>query len=538
MGAVYVAEHAVLRRTAAIKMLHPSLTMHAQVTQRFINEGLAASMLDSDHIIKILDCQKDPPSGMWWIAMEHLHGQALSTYIAAHAPLPLSKAIQIGCQVAEALDEAHANGIVHRDIKPDNIYLITRGSNSEFVKVLDFGIAKLRREDAGVVTKTNTVIGTQPFMPPEQLRGQPIDHRVDVFALGVVLYLMLSNGRHPFQNHDTLDQFYQLNSAELCIRQLNQDPIDLRQWAPGVPDAVAKVLASALHRDREQRPSSAGDLMVELARAGDGLETVKAYSKLLQPNPARRSIQYPVQDAPKTLPPQERATVRIGVPAQLASTAPEPAATPHTTLGAATGETAHPPVSLPASARRARVLAAFASIAVAGAAAGAIVWITRDKDETNRDQIAVTVPAGRSSDASVEASAPPDAATEVTPGDDAGSVPLVVDSGLLADAGIANADTAAVAAGVSEASNKTTQGIKTGQRSAKQEVRAATGLLSVAVSETFANVYLDGKLVGSTPLSLQVPVGGHKVTLVNGPKRETINVNVTRSKPTVIERPW
>lgn len=170
MGAVYRAEHTLLsKRTVALKMLHAFLTNHQEITQRFLNEALAASILESEHIVKVVDCQQDPRIGAWWIAMEHLRGQTLARYLASQGQaLSVQTATRILSQVAEALDEAHAHGIVHRDIKPENIFLVERADTREFVKVLDFGIAKLRRDDAGVVTRTGASLGTTPYMPPSR----------------------------------------------------------------------------------------------------------------------------------------------------------------------------------------------------------------------------------------------------------------------------------------------------------------------------------------------------------------------------------
>ncbi|MCW5808021.1 MAG: serine/threonine protein kinase [Deltaproteobacteria bacterium] len=539
MGAVYRAEHSVLRRVVAIKLLHANLTKHAQITQRFVHEAQAASMLESEHIVKVFDCQQDPASRAWWIAMEHLPGTPLSSYLATHAPLSLAEVVEIASQIAEALDEAHAHGIVHRDIKPDNVYLTIRGSNGRFVKVLDFGIAKLRRPGTAAITITNAVLGTQPYMPPEQLRGQPVDHRVDVFALGVVVYLMLNNGRHPFQNDDTLEQFYGLTAAELCVRQLSQDPTDLRSLNPAVPEPIAAAVGSALHRDREQRPRSAGDLVVELARLADQLDTVAKFSSLLEPTAARRSIQMPVPEAPVTSPPHERdtvtmlplerATVRPGSPEYRTNTAPAVVAS-DTTFGSAAGQT------MQTRGKRLGVIAAVASILLA-LAAGALVWSVRTRrvKEANVEPGDGTVVAAR---ADSESDAAPSIATglDATPQLDATTLLDATIAALPVDATtVAVLDAAPADAAIALDAGTYRPPVVTERPSLHVEQR--TGELAVYV-KPWAIVWINGRNVGQTPYREKVPVGRYRVQLKNDDKEETTFVVVTPDKTTTIQRTW
>src|SRR5215470_10363947 len=192
MGEVYQARDARLERTVALKILPAEVAADAERMSRFVREAKAASALNHPHVATIYEIGE--ANGVNFIAMEYVEGQTLAAKINGH-PLKVSEIVEIGTQIADALDEAHSKGITHRDLKPANVMLTPRGQ----VKVLDFGLAKVTRpatrpltSDISTMTKTEPgiVMGTVPYMSPEQALGREVDHRTDIFSLGIVLYEM------------------------------------------------------------------------------------------------------------------------------------------------------------------------------------------------------------------------------------------------------------------------------------------------------------------------------------------------------------
>jgi serine/threonine-protein kinase len=195
MGVVYLATHAVLSKRLAIKVLRGEMARDEETVHRFRQEALAVTAIGHEHIVDITDFGR-LPDGSAYFVMEYLEGLPLTELVQRGGSIPMSDAIGIIIQIASALGAAHARGVVHRDLKPDNVFLVSRGNSKLFVKVLDFGIAKVGGASSRL-TKTGMVFGTPHYMAPEQAAGQPVDARTDIYALGVIMYEMFT-GKVPF----------------------------------------------------------------------------------------------------------------------------------------------------------------------------------------------------------------------------------------------------------------------------------------------------------------------------------------------------
>jgi serine/threonine-protein kinase len=259
MGSVYLAEHPVIGRKAAIKVLRRELVEDASLVERFVNEARAANAIRHPNIIEIIDVGR-LPSGVPYLMMEFLEGTSLAACIGRSERLPVNRAVDILAQAASALSAAHAKAIVHRDLKPDNIFLCPDESarGGERVKVLDFGIAKLRGELGGNSAKTQTgsLMGTPPYMSPEQCRGvsDDIDHRTDIYALGIILYEMLC-GAPPFVSPGW---------GDIVLAHLTQAPAPPRSKNPEVPEALEELILKALAKKADDRFASAAEMRAAL----------------------------------------------------------------------------------------------------------------------------------------------------------------------------------------------------------------------------------------------------------------------------------
>ncbi|HEX8795682.1 MAG TPA: protein kinase [Polyangiaceae bacterium] len=251
MGRVYCAEQVALGRTVAVKVVHPHLADDELTVARFLNEARAASRLSHPNSVAIFDFGRTE-EGQPYIVMEYLRGRDLARVADAESPLPLRRVGDIMRQTLAALGEAHALGIVHRDLKPDNIVLEPLRSGLDFVKVVDFGLAKILENDqpspssgGGALTRPGLVCGTPEYMSPEQGRGDALDGRADLYALGVVLFELIA-GRVPFV----------ADTATKTLLMHLSDPVpDPRSVAPdrSIPEPLAQLCVKALSKAREDR---------------------------------------------------------------------------------------------------------------------------------------------------------------------------------------------------------------------------------------------------------------------------------------------
>ena len=249
MGAVYRAEHTMMRRDLAIKVLLPELSGKEEFARRFEREAESASRLDHPNIIKVTDFGRTA-EGSLFLAMELLAGTSLSAAIAA-GPMPVPRALEIIRQILRALDHAHAAGVVHRDLKPENIMLVERDGNREVVKILDFGIAKVTEPQSGgeALTQAGVIFGTPEYLSPEQALGEAVDARADMYAAGVILFEMLA-GQRPFESAD---------KVKIISMHLAHAPPRIREANPDVevPIPVEQAVLQALEKSRDNRFSSA-----------------------------------------------------------------------------------------------------------------------------------------------------------------------------------------------------------------------------------------------------------------------------------------
>ncbi|HUQ45201.1 MAG TPA: serine/threonine-protein kinase [Gemmatimonadaceae bacterium] len=248
MGTVYLAEHVKMGRKSAVKVMNAGMSADADAISRFNREASNASRINHPNVAGIYDFG-ETPDGLIYLAMEYVEGEPLTAVVEANGALPSLRAADITRQAAEALSVAHDMGIVHRDLKPDNIMLAKNRDGSDCVKVVDFGIAKAANSDAQKVTKTGLVVGTPEYMSPEQLSGDKLDGRSDVYSLALVAFNMLT-GTLPFPSE---------TAQESMIMRLTDRPKSLADMKPDTAwtPAVQAVMDRALERDAKVRFPSA-----------------------------------------------------------------------------------------------------------------------------------------------------------------------------------------------------------------------------------------------------------------------------------------
>jgi hypothetical protein len=260
MGAVYRAEHVQLQKPVALKVLNSEMALHKEAAARFEREAMVSARIMHPHVVSANDSGR-LPDGSLYLVLEFVSGRSLRQLIDEQGRVAPARALAIAGQIAEALAAAHAVEVVHRDLKPGNVMLLSREGNSEFVKVLDFGLARIVGQPSGSepLTRTGAVFGTPEYMSPEQARGEVADQRADLYALGVILYELLA-GRPPFQAPELV---------AVLIKHLQEAPPPL---PADIPAPLARYVLSLLEKQPADRPA-------------DALQVVKALRRLA-PTPA------------------------------------------------------------------------------------------------------------------------------------------------------------------------------------------------------------------------------------------------------------
>ena len=268
MGAVYLAEHVVIEKKFALKVLAPELARRSDLVARFLQEARSASRIGHENVIDIMDFGQ-APEGLVYIAMEFLDGKDLGEIVRTKGAMEWSQARGIVLQICRALRAAHDKGIVHRDLKPENIFLIAREGQPHFVKILDFGIAKVMGLDPNGprLTRTGMIFGTPEYMAPEQAEGKDTDHRADIYAVGCILYHLIT-GQTPFVAESFMT---------MLTKHLTEEPVPPSARRPDLvitPEMDALVI-KALEKDRDKRWQSMAKLL-EAVAACAGPETAPA----------------------------------------------------------------------------------------------------------------------------------------------------------------------------------------------------------------------------------------------------------------------
>jgi len=282
VSTVYKAENVQNKEIVAIKVLHTQKVRDEELVRRFVREAQNTMQLEEPHVVKIIEWGIDKLERPFMI-MEFLSGETLSKRIERSRGLSFHKAVDIMEQVCSAIAEAHGKGIIHRDLKPENIMLTTAAGREDFVKVFDFGIAKKEPKDENeegqvALTKSGAILGTPQYMSPEQLRGKKADARSDIYALGIIMYEMIT-GRPPF---------YSKNTAEIVVGHLNVVPdspsrvrIDM-----GIPEQLSDAILRALSKNPWERPTTVQEFRQSLQRAIER----SAPSPVMQETPMPQAI--------------------------------------------------------------------------------------------------------------------------------------------------------------------------------------------------------------------------------------------------------
>ena len=307
MGAVYLAEHPLIGKKVALKVIHKDLAMSRDVVDRFFQEARAVTKIGHEHIVEIHDFGVTADGDHFYI-MEYLEGKTLASVLGHEGRFEVIRALHVGAQIASALAAAHAAGVIHRDLKPDNVMLIHRLGDPDFVKLLDFGLAKMAAADGSAVkTAAGVLLGTPQYMSPEACETRGIDHRTDVYALGILLFQMMT-GTLPFDGE---------SMGEILVKQVTQLPPAPRAINPSIPPSVEQIVLRCLMKQADAR-------FATMAVLREALLDPEAYLRTSPPISPARSLapgQVPVDAKTVIAFAAAQQAQRMGAPAAHARTA-------------------------------------------------------------------------------------------------------------------------------------------------------------------------------------------------------------------------
>ncbi len=276
MGTVYLAEHPIIGKKVALKVIHRELAGNREVIGRFYQEARAVNLIGNEHIVEIHDFGASPDGDPFFI-MEYVDGKTLAQVLSRERILDVGRALHITAQIALALGATHAAGIIHRDLQPDNVMLSLRNGDPDFVKLLDFGLAKVAAEGSvKALTAAGVILGTPQYMSPEACESKKVDHRTDIYALGVLLFQMLC-GQVPF-DADTM--------GGVLIKQVTQPPPAPRGLSPLIPPAVEQIILRCLAKQPDARFGSMHELHVALCDPDRYLGNTPSPQRAAQPTAA------------------------------------------------------------------------------------------------------------------------------------------------------------------------------------------------------------------------------------------------------------
>lgn len=259
MGTVYRAHQTTLNRNVAVKILHPELTKNDDAVRRFHREAKVATSLEHPNLVRVFLFGELPEEQALYLVMEYLDGTSVADLMRKEGALPVPRALHLVTQICAAIGAAHDKGIVHRDVKPDNLIVLNKHGDPDFVKVLDFGIARLLWDDQSALTQSGVIFGTARYISPEGASGEPTDARSDVYSIGVLLYQLLT-GVTPFEANAPV---------AMLMKHIHERPPDLRSTGVGdrVPRPISDVVMRALAKNPDARLDTATELGVALANA-------------------------------------------------------------------------------------------------------------------------------------------------------------------------------------------------------------------------------------------------------------------------------
>ena len=296
MGVVYAAHQSAIEKKVALKVLKTEFSSRPEVVARFQQEAVSACRIKHPNVVDVFDVGR-LEDGRFFLVMELLEGRDLSELLAEAAPLPTVRGIALALQICRALNAAHKSGVIHRDLKPENIFLHRTSDGDEIVKIVDFGIAQLRLPESAPteerqrkLTTEGTIVGTPEYMAPEQARGDVMDHRVDIYAVGIIMYEMFT-GHPPFTGTAML---------QILLQQMSEQPPPMAKVNPNLAIApeLEQVIMRALAKRPEERFATMSDLAGAVARAPTASASTHPLTKVRAKQPSHPDI-----EAPRAAPP-------------------------------------------------------------------------------------------------------------------------------------------------------------------------------------------------------------------------------------------